>query len=217
MSKRSYSQNCSLAHALDLIGERWSLLLIRELLTGPKRYKDMMEGLAGIGSNLLAARLKELEGVGIVEKKTLAPPAGSVVYQLTQMGKGLEAAILELVRWGLSLEGKGDPHYLSKPEWDIVALRALFRPEKAKRIQETYQFEIEGVVYHARIKDGSAKVELGALRKTDVTLITDRATLAALGKGLSLKDAVASGKLQLEGSNKAAKRMRKIFAMSQEN
>jgi DNA-binding HxlR family transcriptional regulator len=92
--KRSYGQYCTVARALDVVGERWTLLLVRELSTGPKRFKDLLEGLPGIGTNLLAARLKKLEGEGIVRRATLPPPAGSNVYELTDLGGSLEPVIV---------------------------------------------------------------------------------------------------------------------------
>ena len=99
MAKR-YDQYCPVAHALGLVGERWSLLVVRELLHGPKRYTDLAEGLPGIGTNVLASRLKELENAGIVAKRTLPPPAASRVYELTEYGMGLRAAVRELALWG---------------------------------------------------------------------------------------------------------------------
>ena len=97
--KRSYGQYCAVARALDLIGERWTLLLVRELLLGPRRYTDLLRGLPGIGTNLLADRLRELESAGLVARRTLPPPASSSVYELTPLGEGLRATVLELGRW----------------------------------------------------------------------------------------------------------------------
>src|SRR5713226_8893328 len=99
--KRSYNQFCPLARSLDILGEGWTLLIIRNLVMGPQRYKDLLDNLPGIGTNLLAARLKELEREGIIHRRKLPPPAGSVVYDLTQLGRGLEETVLALSRWGL--------------------------------------------------------------------------------------------------------------------
>src|SRR5919108_1109967 len=99
-SGRSYHQYCAVARALDLIGDRWTLLLIRDLLLGPKRYKDLLEGLPGIGTNLLAHRLREMEEYGLVERATLPPPSGVAVYQLTPTGEGLAPALSAIGRWG---------------------------------------------------------------------------------------------------------------------
>ena len=99
-SRRSYAQHCGLARALDVVGERWTLLVVRDLLLGPRRYGDLLASLAGITTNLLAKRLRELQAFGIVEKRKLPPPAGSEVYALTRAGEELEPAVMELARWG---------------------------------------------------------------------------------------------------------------------
>jgi DNA-binding HxlR family transcriptional regulator len=100
MSDRTYNQYCGLAYALDRVGERWTILIIRELIAGPRRYKDLVDGLPGISTNLLASRLKSLEQDGVIQRRVLPPPAGSTVYELTPLGQGLELALLELGKWG---------------------------------------------------------------------------------------------------------------------
>src|SRR3954463_11482268 len=99
MAKR-YDQFCPIAHALSLVGERWSLLIVRELLRGEKRYTDLAAGLPGIGTNILATRLRDLEAVGVVRRRKLPPPAASTVYELTDYGADLEETIHSLARWG---------------------------------------------------------------------------------------------------------------------
>jgi DNA-binding HxlR family transcriptional regulator len=100
MSKRSYDQYCPVAHALDLIGERWAMLIVKELMHGPKRYTDLAEHLPGIGTNILAARLRALEECGVIAKRTLPPPAASRVYDLTDYGRDLKPVMRELALWG---------------------------------------------------------------------------------------------------------------------
>jgi DNA-binding HxlR family transcriptional regulator len=97
---RRYEQYCPMAHALDLVGDRWALLVIRELMHGPKRYTDLVEHLHGIGTNILAARLRDLEANGVVARRTLPPPAASRVYELTDYGRELRPAMRELALWG---------------------------------------------------------------------------------------------------------------------
>ena len=211
MKKRSYNQNCALAHALDIIGERWSLVLVRELLIGPRRFKDLMEGLTGIGTNLLASRLKELELANIVERTILPPPAGSAVYKLTSLGQSLESAVQELVKWGRQLKEKSQPENLSKPEWDIVALRSLFQPEKAQGKNGVCQFQVEEVFYYVIIENGNAEIELGEIRCPDVIVTTDRKTLAKLGKGLDVDEAVKNDQLKIVGSMIKFKEILSLF------
>jgi len=100
MSHRSYNQYCGLAYALDIVGERWTILIIRELIAGPRRFKDLAEGLPGVSTNLLSERLKHLEQQSILRRRVLPPPAGSTVYELTALGQALEKTLLELGKWG---------------------------------------------------------------------------------------------------------------------
>lgn len=130
MAERSYNQFCSIARALDIIGERWTLLIIRDLVLSPRRFKDLLEGLPGIGTNLLSTRLKKLEQNNIVERTILPPPAGTTVYQLTDLGKKLEPVILELTTWGLNIIGKKKDDELVKEEWKILAKNACTKKKK---------------------------------------------------------------------------------------
>src|SRR5919198_3255075 len=109
MQKRSYDQWCAVARSLDVVGERWTLLIVRDLLIGPKRYSDLLAGLPGIGTNLLAQRLRELEARGLVERSTLPPPAATNVYRLTATGAALEPVVHALGRWGFQFLGLPRP------------------------------------------------------------------------------------------------------------
>src|SRR5919108_155572 len=129
---RKFDQYCPVAHALSLVGERWSLLIVRELLHGPERYTDLTHGLPGIGTNILAARLRELEACGIVQKRTLPPPAASSVYELTAYGADLKEALYALARWGVRTIGPPGPDDELYPEWGMNALAALFNAEAAR-------------------------------------------------------------------------------------
>ncbi len=124
---RTYDQYCPIAHALGLVGERWSLLVVRELLEGPKRYTDLVAGLPKIGTNILAARLKDLEAGGVVEKRKLPPPAASTVYELTAYGQDLRPVIHELSRWGLRSLGPPSLDAL-EPGWLIHAVDISLSP-----------------------------------------------------------------------------------------
>ena len=215
MKKRSYNQYCSLARGLDIVGERWTLLLIRELLIGPRRFKDLLEGLEGIGTNLLAARLKEMESSNVIERTTLPPPSGSTVYQLTELGRELEPAVLSLVKWGFHFLDKKKPGELSRPEWDLVAMKAAFRPEKAKNLTESFEMDLDGVLFHIDVKKGTIGINLGAAVKPKAHIVTTGKVLAALGQGrLTFEEANQSGKLRVAGSVSAAKRMFRLFSMN---
>ena len=141
-----------MARALDVVGERWTLLLVRELSTGPKRFKDLLGGLPGIGTNLLARRLKTLEGEGMVRRATLPPPAGSNVYELTGLGWSLEPVLVALSRWGASLMDAPREGEDLRAGWAAVAMRSALGAAGAS--SGTYELRIDGEVFHLRVGDG---------------------------------------------------------------
>jgi DNA-binding HxlR family transcriptional regulator len=126
--RKGYDQYCPMAHALDLVGERWALLIVRELMRGPKRYTDLAEHLPGIGTNILAARLRDLETGGIVARRKLPPPAASRVYELTEYGQGLKPAMRELALWGARSVGPPTADDELYPGWLGNALDMVLTP-----------------------------------------------------------------------------------------
>jgi DNA-binding HxlR family transcriptional regulator len=160
---RRYDQYCPIAHALGLVGERWSLLVVRELLDGPKRYTDLVGGLPKIGTNILAARLRDLEAAGVVAKRKLPPPAASTVYELTQYGQALRPVIHELARWGIRSLGPPTPDEL-EPGWLIHALELGISPlvpsgTIAFRVGEEEAAIVAGVVVSGVPDDADVLVE----------------------------------------------------------
>src|ERR671924_1601460 len=197
---RKFDQYCPMAHALSLVGERWSLLIVRELLRGPMRYTDLTHGLPGIGTNILAARLRELEACGIVQKRTLPPPAASTVYELTEYGADLKEALYALARWGARTIGPPGPDDELYPEWGVNALPALFVAEAARGLTETYSLVVEGDAFTARIVDGSLEPSMGLAEDADMVVETDMETFFGLASGqLAPRDAVKSGHARVEG------------------
>jgi DNA-binding HxlR family transcriptional regulator len=211
MAKRSYNQFCPIARALDVLGERWTLLVVRELLFGQKRYTDLLEGLPGIGPQVLAARLKHLQEVGIVRKTVLPPPAASTVYELTELGRELEEAVGGLARFGL--------HFVGEPGSDtpkrIAGFLAAGRPqapEVARGVKETYEFRVDDEVFHVRVDDGDVQIREGAASDPDFVWVGDFTTLVRLGRReLDPGEAIASGKVQVEGDPDAGRRCLEIF------
>jgi DNA-binding HxlR family transcriptional regulator len=202
--KRSYGQHCTVARALDVVGERWTLLLVRELSTGPKRFKDLLRGLPGIGTNLLAGRLKALEGEGIVCRSTLPPPAGSNVYELTGLGRELEPVVVALSRWGARLlEAPGEGHEM-RAGWAAVALRSALAAEDSGDRSGTYGFRIDGEAFHVRVVDGDRgkriEARQGSVADSEPVVVGDSQTLLALASGkLDPEEALESGALLIEG------------------
>jgi DNA-binding HxlR family transcriptional regulator len=211
MSKR-YDQYCPVCHALGLVGERWSLLIVRELLRGPKRYTDLVEGLPGIGTNILAARLRELEDGGILRKRRLPPPAASTVYELTEYGAELEEPLYALARWGARSLGPPGPDEEFYPDWGLNAFAALFDPDAARGLTETYVVRIDGDMYTVRLDDGRLDVAIGETEDADLDVKMDRKTFYGLvSGGLAPKDA----KVKLAAGNREAlERFAQIFSFA---
>ncbi|HZT14959.1 MAG TPA: helix-turn-helix domain-containing protein [Gaiellaceae bacterium] len=166
MSKR-YDQYCPVAHALGLVGERWSLLIVRELLHGPKRYTDLSASLPGIGSNILSARLKELENAGLVTKRRLEPPYASQVYELTEYGLGLKPVMRELALWGLRTIGPPTDDDELAPGWLYGALDTVFAPVAPAG---SFEFRIAGET--AALVDGEPR--RGPVDAPDVVVASDK-------------------------------------------
>jgi len=212
---RKFDQYCPVAHALSLVGERWSLLIVRELLHGPKRYTDLTNGLPGIGTNILAARLKELEGCGIVQKRTLPPPAASTVYELTEYGAELREALYALARWGARTIGPPGPDDELYAEWGVNALPALFVPEAARGLTETYSLVVEGDAFTARIVNGALEPSMCVAEDADVVVETDMETFFALAAGeLAPRDAVKSGRAKVQGDLEAFERCFQVLSLA---
>ena len=166
MSK-AYSQYCPIACSLGLVGERWTLLVVRELMQGPKRYTDLVDGLHGIGTNILAARLKELEAAGLVERRKLPPPAASTVYELTPSGQQLRPVLHELARFGARLMGP-PPLDALEEGWLVEALDLALSPVSpagrlAFRIGEEEASLIDGVARPGLVEDPDVFVESDAI------------------------------------------------------
>ncbi|GGT73295.1 winged helix-turn-helix transcriptional regulator [Actinomadura citrea] len=215
MEQRTYNQYCATARTLDLVGERWTLLLVRELLTGPKRFGDLQASLRGLGTGLLAARLKQLEREGLARKTTLPPPARTPAYALTEAGEELGPAILELARWGLTWAmGERRPDETFHPGWTVLGLRACFDPEAAAGLRAVYEFRIDDEVFHARVDDGTIEALHGPAQRPDATItISEEAFLGITGGGHSLARAIEEGAASASGDEEALRRLRDVFRL----
>ncbi|MDQ3910844.1 MAG: winged helix-turn-helix transcriptional regulator [Actinomycetota bacterium] len=215
MSKRSYNQYCAVARSLDIVGERWTLLVVRELLTGPKRFKDLLEGLPGIGTNLLTARLKDLEGYAVVHRVTLPPPAGSKVYELTELGSSLEPVIAALGRWGLEFLDTPDQEDDLRPAWAVVAMRSALKQEAARGLQETYEFHIDEETFHLRVKDGEVEALQGPAVDPDLVVRGGTQAFLALVTGrVEPVQALDSGEIRVEGDQETWARCVEVLGLS---
>ena len=207
---RTYGDRCGVARALDLVGERWALLVVRELLLGPKRFTDLRAGLPQIGPDVLSQRLRELEAVGLVSRRTLAPPAGARVYELTGRGRELEPVILELGRFGSTAPfPPGDATF--GPDALAVALKTLYEPGGAGA---SIALRLGGQEFRAEHDGEALELERGAAGDPDATIEADPGPLAAvLWHGRDLAEAERAGEVAIAGSRRAATRFLRRFPL----
>jgi len=207
--KRTYADSCGVARALDVVGERWALLVVRELLLGPKRFTDLRAGLPTLGPDVLAQRLRDLEAAGVLARRTLPPPAGSRVYELTAWGRGLEPAILALAHWGDAAPGPAAPDAPRGADSAVLGLRAAFDPAAAGGWRATYALHLGADVFHVRIADGRMALARGAPpERPDVIIETSPDTLTALLRHeTGLGDARRAGTLRFAGDKALVKRL----------
>lgn len=212
MTARSYGHYCAIATALDTVGDRWTLLLIRELLGGPKRYTDLADGLPGISTDLLATRLRDLEDTGLVEREVLPPPAASKVYRLTDDGAALEPVLVTLARWGarrLPDETTGE----FRPSWLTFSLRSMFTPTAVTEVAMTVDFVVDGDRLRARIDHGTLTFDEHPTGDADVVVHGDPAGLAQLGiDSESRTAALAEGRVTIDGDRHMVSALQRAFS-----
>jgi DNA-binding HxlR family transcriptional regulator len=183
MTRRNYGQACSLAGALDRVGERWSLLIVRELLLGPLRFSDLDRAVGGAPTDVLTKRLRDLEGDGIVARRELDPPASGIAYELTELGRGLERPLFELARWGLNFFQIDDVDEI-EASWLPNSLRVILQPPPGVTL--SVQLRSAGNSFRLQVEDGWITAERGELTDPDLLLAGDpRAVIAALVVGQS--------------------------------
>jgi DNA-binding HxlR family transcriptional regulator len=202
VQRRSYDQYCAVAKALDVVGERWTFLILRDLVhLGPRRFSDLRDGLPGIGANLLTERLRHLEREGLVQRRRLRSPGRGVVYELTELGAGLERTIIELGRWGGNFMAERSARDVFFPSGHISAIRATFRAEEARGVHARYEFRIDGESFHAEIDDGAVNTGLGEASSPDLVIATDVATsIDLMLRRTKPREAIRSGAVAINGS-----------------
>jgi DNA-binding HxlR family transcriptional regulator len=206
---KRYGQYCPVAHALDRIGERWSLLIVRELMLGQRRFTDIADALPGIGSNILTSRLRDLESGGIVSKKKLPPPWAVTVYELTEQGRALHAVLRSLAEWGAQTLGPPSPSDC----WSMYAVHARFRPDVAVDGVYEIRFE-EGETITLAVSDGQLSAAKLSADSPSLSVELAAETLHALIEGaLSIRAAVGDGRAKLlTGSQKELAQLVAMFA-----
>jgi DNA-binding HxlR family transcriptional regulator/putative sterol carrier protein len=214
--KRTYREYCAIARSLDLLGHRWTLLVVRDLFLGPQRYTDLQAGLPGIASDILTARLRTLEDEGLVRRRELPPPAPATVYELTEAGRRLGPLVRALGEVGLALLDMPAPDQPINPGPVVMSLNLTFRAHEARGLTETYALELAGQAFTVAVDGGAVRTKRGAPASPAATFRTDPRTLVALVRGEATATAAeADGALEVEGDRAALARFAALFLGSQ--
>jgi DNA-binding HxlR family transcriptional regulator len=210
--KRTYREYCAIARSLDLLGQRWTLLIVRDLLLGPQRYTDLHAGLPGIATDMLTSRLRTLEAEGLVRRRELPPPAPATVYELTEAGRRLAPLIRALGEVGMTLLDAPAPGEPINAGPVVMSLNLTFRPDALPDLTETYGLEIDGRLFTVVVDQGTANTERGAPLSPVATFRTDPRTLVALLRGeTTTTAAVADDAVEVEGDAAALERFAASF------
>ncbi|MYV56872.1 helix-turn-helix domain-containing protein [Streptomyces sp. SID3212] len=197
MKRRDFGQYCGLARALELVGERWALLIVRDLSVQPQRYTDLLNGLPGIPTNVLSTRLKELEEANLVERRIAPAPQRGVLYALTPVGRDLEPAILALGLWGAGQLEEPRPGDIVTPGSVTLSLRGVFDPEAAAGLTASWEIRSPDMVLHAVVTDGRLDAGVGpSPGRPDLVITFDPDGLASYR---ALMRAAKCGLVELDG------------------
>jgi DNA-binding HxlR family transcriptional regulator len=210
MERRSYNQYCGIARSLDIVGERWTLLIVRDLLLGSRRYSDLLHGLPGITTNLLAKRLKEMEAAGLIERvRTTASETGHA-YRLTKLGQGLEPAVQALATWGWRSMMTGAKRGEQREfEWFLVPLRMRYRGGETLRVE----LIVDGVPYRLVLDGNRAEIARGELPAPDVRLRGTASAIYRMFRDPPPRGRVPSG-IDIDGPPDAARKLVQAFAVN---
>ncbi|MFL5189768.1 MAG: winged helix-turn-helix transcriptional regulator [Microvirga sp.] len=212
-ARRHYEDACATAHALDLVGERWALLVMRELMLGPKRFSDLRESLPGISANVLTQRLEGLESAGILVRRKLPPPAAVQVYELTEWGYESEPIFQALGRWAARSPAH-DPALPFSTASLVLSLRTMFNPERAKGMDARIGFRIGEETFLAHLSDGRIEIGRAALDEAEVILTGLPPVLAgAIYGGQPLEALERTGALRVEGDRDLTRRFVSLFPL----
>ena len=213
MTMRTYGQYCGVARALELVGERWALLIVRDLILGPRRFTDLQRGLRTIPSNVLSSRLKELEAGGVIERRALPRPEGGVVYELTEYGRQLESVVVDLLIWGMKSLGEPSPNDSFSANSFLLGLRVAFRPAAAQDLEATYEIRLQDSVFTVRVANGRVELADGPADDPDLTIVTDLGLGALLQGEITAEEARKRKVVRLRGDRALFERFAEIFRL----
>ncbi|WP_229053467.1 helix-turn-helix domain-containing protein [Aeromicrobium sp. Leaf350] len=208
---RSYRDLCGIARALDVVGERWALLVVRELLLGPKRFADLHRGLPGMSQNVLTQRLRELEDSGVLVRRRALPPAAGLIYELTESGRALEPVLLALGRWGSPRPPQADSAEELSPDALVTALRTTFDAGAASSLRGTVQLRLPGDAFVLTVVDGRLEAKRGETDTDAVLMSSVRAVQDLVFDGADLDESVRGGTVSVEGDRELLRQLLTAF------
>ena len=213
--KRDYGQFCGLAAGLNIIGERWTLLIVRELLIGPARFNELSENLPGIGPNLLAERLRTLGEHQLIEQVSVVGDGRGKLYRLTELGEELRTPLLGLAKWGMGFLSVGDKDGEVRAEWGFLAVQAMVDEERIPDVEESYEFRVGEQVFTIRVSGGAVTFHRGAGEQPDLVITSDPGTFVSIGaRMLTPFEALAAGEIKIEGPANAISRCTRMLGLA---
>jgi DNA-binding HxlR family transcriptional regulator len=209
--KRTYGDVCGIARALDLVGERWSLMIVRELLLGPKRFTDLRAGLPGVGPDVLSQRMRDLVAEGLAHKRKLPPPSAAQVYELTELGRRLEPVVMALGEFGSHLAVPTDRELTMSFDAHILSFRTLFAADRADGLTARVELRLDGgPVYRALVEDGELVLEQGDAAAPDVVISGDPGEVLGVAHG---RIPLAQTGLRIDGDRALGERFLALFPL----
>lgn len=214
--RRHYGQFCGLAAAMDVVGERWTMLIVRELLLGPARFNEIQESLPGIAPTLLTDRLRTLERLGVLDREPVPGDARGRRYRLTERGAELRAPLLQLSRWGLAFLTEQDAEDgAANSSWAFLAVQAMIYGRPVPPVAEAYEFRVDDSRFHIRVAAGAAEALAGPAEDPAVVVTTDARTFVRIGARLLAPfEAVVTGKVAIDGAPEAVLRSIELMGLS---
>ena len=213
--KRDYGQFCGLAAGLNVIGERWTLLIVRELLISPVRFNELIENLPGMGPNLLAERLRVLTEEGVIEQLPVPGDGRGKRYRLSALGEQLRGPLLDLAKWGMQFLAENDRGGEVRAEWGFLAVQAMVLDDRIPEIDESYEFHVGDEVFGVEVRERAVKFLRGGVEDPSLTITSDAETFVRIGaRMITPFDALATGDIKIEGSAEAVHRCTRMLGLS---
>lgn len=211
MTRRTYGQYCGISRAMEVLGERWVPLILRDLLVSPKGYTDLRRGLPRVPVDVLSARLRELEHTGVIRAVHAPDESATDIYEVTEYGRELEDILLRLGRWGGRMLGEPRPEDIFTESALVMALRSTFDPERARRVRLGFELRILDFVVHARIDNGTLSTGVGPLPGADLVVESGYAIKDLMTGELSAAVALATGAVRVSGDSALLSKFIQLF------